>query len=145
MIPETVNILLVEDDDVDAEAVRRGFSKARVTNRVFRATNGAEALETLRNDDSPMRDAPYLILLDLRMPRMNGLEFLDEIRHDEDLQNSSVFVLTTSTAALARSAAYARFIAGYITKSKAGVDFMDLIRMLECYGKIVEFPRVANK
>lgn len=136
-----VKILLVEDDDIDAEAVRRGFAKARVSTPIYRASNGLQALEQLRSPTSPLKNSPYIILLDLKMPQMNGLEFLDAIRKDQRLHKSIVFVLTTSNDSQDRTAAYDRFVAGYITKSKAGVDFLDLIRMLDHYWRIVELPR----
>ena len=136
-----VNILLVEDDDVDAEAVRRGFAKARVDTPIFRASTGVQALEQLRSPNSPLKDSPYIILLDLKMPQMNGIEFLDAVRNDQLLSKSIVFVLTTSNDSQDRTAAYDRFVAGYITKSKAGVDFHDLIHMLDHYRRVVELPR----
>ncbi|MBI1249183.1 response regulator [bacterium] len=140
MIPQSLKILLVEDDDVDAEGVKRGFAKANIGAPIFRATNGFQAIEVLNDPAGPFADAPYIVLLDLKMPKMNGIEFLEAIRRDENLRNSIVFVLTTSNDSQDRVAAYANCVAGYITKSKAGVEFRDLIQMLESYTKIVELP-----
>lgn len=142
MSNNTVHILLVEDDDVDAEAIERAFDKARVGNPIHRAHDGIEALAMLRGETGiePI-PRPYLILLDLKMPRMNGLAFLQEIRKSEDLRRSVVFVLTTSAGEQDRLDAYKHFAAGYIVKSRAGDDFVELIQMLDHYWRIVEFPQ----
>lgn len=143
MIPQDIRILLVEDDDVDAEAVRRGFSKAGVTCPLFRATNGVEALAMLREKDGNFQGVPYIVLLDLKLPQMTGVEFLEAVRHDDALRKSVVFVLTTSNDTKDKIAAYSYCIAGYVTKSNAGIEFRDLIRMLEHYSQINEFPICA--
>ena len=140
MISPSLKILLVEDDDIDAEAVRRGFAKANIGSPIYRATNGLQAIEFLNDSAGPFSDSPFIVLLDLKMPKMNGIEFLQTIRADDNLRNSVVFVLTTSNDSQDRTAAYSNFVAGYITKSKAGLEFRDLIRMLESYTKIVELP-----
>jgi CheY-like chemotaxis protein len=132
-----VSILLVEDDDVDAIGIQRALKKIRIANPFHRARDGIEGLEMLRNNDV---SSPYIILLDLNMPRMNGLEMLDELRHDEILSDSVVFVLTTSKDDQDKTAAYKQHIAGYIVKSKLDTDFSELLKLLECYWRIVELP-----
>ena len=89
-----LNILLVEDDEVDVMNVKRAFQKAHITNPLFVAGNGLEALEMLRGDEMPKQRR--LVLLDLNMPRMNGIEFLRELRKDPELSATAVVVLTTS-------------------------------------------------
>lgn len=93
------SILLVEDDEVDIEVIRRLFEKRRIANQLYVAHDGASALQMLRGEEAydPVR-RPYVILLDLNMPRMNGLDFLDQLRRDADLKDSVVFVLTTSNS-----------------------------------------------
>lgn len=136
-----VQVLLVEDDEIDAEAVRRAFRRHRIANPVALARNGREALEMLRgSEDRPPLPRPYLILLDLNMPQMTGLEFLGALRADPDLSDSIVFVLTTSDAERDISDAYERHIAGYMVKSKIGEDFLKLIGMLDHYWRMIEFP-----
>ena len=89
-----VTIFLVEDDEVEAEAVTRAFRKAHIGNPIETARDGVEALERLRGQNGQQKlEKPYLILLDLNMPRMNGLEFLQELRGDADLSSTVVFVL----------------------------------------------------
>lgn len=132
----TVQILLIEDDDVDVEAIKRGFKKNKIANPFIIAKDGIEGLKILRSE----LKQPYLILLDLNMPRMNGIEFLREIRSDPVLKTSIVFVLTTSDAEKDRWAAYEQNIAGYLLKSQAGQDFINVIQMLDHYWRYVEFP-----
>ena len=137
----TVNILLVEDDEVDVMAIKRAFRELKIANPLFEARDGVEALEMLRGTAGrePIMH-PLLILLDLNMPRMGGLEFLDELRKDPDLHRSMVFVMTTSAAEEDRVRAYNHNIAGYVLKHSPGRTFMDAIAMLEHYWRVVEFP-----
>lgn len=136
----TVKLLLVEDDSLDVQAIRRALRKARVANPLHVARDGVEALEMLRGNGRPALVRPYIILLDLNMPRMNGIEFLSELRDDESLRDSVVFVLTTSDDDQDIMQAYDNLIAGYMVKSKAGEDFIKLIGMLDHYWRIVELP-----
>jgi CheY-like chemotaxis protein len=95
------------------------------------------ALEMLRGVDSlPLIDDPLIIILDLNMPRMNGLQFLQELRSDPDLHKLIVFVLTTSKDDQDRSKAYSNHIAGFIAKSDFDTSFLDAVAMLESYWKI---------
>ena len=94
MTSPALNILLVEDDEIDVKNVKRAFLKNHITNPVFVAENGLEALEMLRNGTVPKRRR--IVLLDLNMPRMNGIEFLGELRKDPELAATPVIVLTTS-------------------------------------------------
>ena len=140
---KNVHMLLVEDDDVDAEAVTRAFTKARIANPFTRVHNGIEALKVLRGEDGYAKmPRPYMILLDLNMPQMNGIEFLQTLRQDPKLKNSVVFVLTTSNRDEDKVAAYDTQVAGYLLKDRAGADFFHLIEMLDAYWRIVEFPPV---
>ena len=138
---QIIHILLVEDDEIDAEAIVRGFQKQQVENPITVVPNGIEALNALRGEGSYDRiPAPYLILLDLNMPRLNGLEFLQAVRQDPQLKSSIVFVLTTSDSDRDKLAAYREQIAGYLLKQRSGVNFIDLVNMLDSYWRIVEFP-----
>ena len=136
MPKDTVTILLVEDDFVDIEAIKRGFRKNKIANPFIVAHDGIEAMELL---DKGI-EHPFLILLDLNMPRMNGIEFLKELRKKPTLSHAIVFVLTTSNADRDRWAAYEQHIAGYLLKSQAGKDFVNVIEMLDMYWRYVEFP-----
>lgn len=138
-----VHVLLVEDDEVDAEAVERGFRKQRISNPFTVVSNGIEALAKLRATGEERLPRPYMVLLDLNMPQMNGIEFLSELRTDETLKRSVVFVLTTSNRDEDKVAAYDAQVAGYLLKSRAGEDFVNLLDMLNAYWRIVEFPSEA--
>lgn len=136
-----VTILVVEDDDIDAMAIERSLKKQKVVNNMCRAKDGIEALEILRGNGNPQPlSRPFLILLDINMPRMNGLEFLEELRADDTLKDSIIFVLTTSKADEDRLAAYKNNVAGYIVKSDVASGFMDVVVMLESYWKVVTLP-----
>lgn len=137
----TINVLLVEDDDVDAEAVQRAFQQNRIANPITVAQDGLVALALLRGENgNPPFPRPNVILLDLNMPRMGGIEFLEEIRNDTRLKDSIVFVLTTSEAEVDKVAAYDQCVAGYMVKSRVGEDFLRLTEMLECYWRVIELP-----
>jgi len=135
------NILLVEDDEVDVMAVKRAFRDLKLANPLHVARDGLEALSILRGDDGKTAlPLPYIILLDLNMPRMSGLEFLEELRKDPKLHSSIVFVMTTSAAEEDRVRAYNYNIAGYVLKHSPGRTFLDAITMLEHYWRVVELP-----
>lgn len=141
MESKTVNVLLVEDNEVDVEAVHRAFRKHKIANPVHIARDGVEALEILRGEGGEaVLDRPYLILLDLNLPRMNGIDFLRELRRDARLKDSIVFVLTTSQNQDDQSASYSFNVAGYIVKGNIGRDFIGLVDMLDSYWRVVEFP-----
>jgi CheY-like chemotaxis protein len=136
-----IHILLVEDDEVDAEAIVRAFRKQKIANPVTIVSDGIEALEVLRGTGENERlPRPYLILLDINMPRMNGIEFLQVLRQDQELERSIVFMLTTSNRDEDKLAAYDEQIAGYLVKARAGEEFADVINMLNSYWRVVEFP-----
>ena len=138
------NILLVEDDDVAAEAVTRSLKKNGVTFPVVTAEDGMTALEILRGRHPTRKIAyPYIILLDLNMPRMNGFEFLQELRKDPQLSSAVVFVLTTSDAPSDRARAYRENIAGYMVKAAVGPQFSRLAKFLEEYRSTILLPEVA--
>lgn len=134
MTTNRLNVLLVEDDDVSAEAVERSLKKHGVDSNLVWAEDGQEALDILRGQHPTKKiSRPRLILLDLNMPRMNGFEFLDALRGDKELSSSIVFVLTTSDSDADRSSAYHRHIAGYMVKSTVGPQFAQLCRLLNEY------------
>ncbi|HET7506524.1 MAG TPA: response regulator [Kofleriaceae bacterium] len=133
-----LNILLVDDDEVDVMTVKRAFSKANIANQVFVATDGIEALAILRADGVPT--TRRLILLDLNMPRMNGIEFLRELRGDPALQALTVVVLTTSNEDRDRVEAYQLNVAGYLLKPVTFQSFAEVMAALNKYWTLMEFP-----
>jgi len=137
-----VNILLVEDDTVDVMNVERAFAKNNIQNPLFLAKNGIEALAMLRGTDgtTKIHPRPQIILLDLNMPKMNGLEFLKEIRQDPALKSISVFVMTTSIDDRDRCEAYNLNVAGYILKPVSFEKFVSAVSILDSYWKLCEQP-----
>ena len=142
---QPVNILLVDDDEIDVETVKMELKDHRIANPVYVARDGIEALEMIRglNGQEPIPH-PYLILLDINMPRMNGHEFLEEIRKDPEHHSAIVFILTTSNDDADRFKAYEHNVAGYIVKDHAGENFQSAIKLLEHYWKVVEFPPASS-
>jgi CheY-like chemotaxis protein len=133
-----VNVLLVDDDQICRHGVRRALSKQGLSNRVFEARHGIEALEMLRGTNGRNSiPRPVTILLDLNMPQMTGHEFLNEIRDDPALQDSNVFVISTSMSAGDIQRCYRKNVAGYVTKSGGSDAFSDLACMLREYWRAV--------
>lgn len=136
-----ISILLVEDDDGDAKAVRRAFQDSKIANPIVRAEDGFEALSILRGEDGRTSiSRPYLMLVDLNMPRMDGIELVQKIREDPLLHKTVVFILTTSKSDEDKAKAYQLNVAGYILKENAGEDFLRLVNLIESYWKVVEIP-----
>ena len=136
-----LNIVLIEDDDGDAMAVQRAFRKAKIANVMVRAVDGIEALEMLRGTNGKEKiPSPYILLVDLNMPRMNGIQLVQALRADMELHHSIAFVLTTSKRDEDKVAAYDLNIAGYIVKETAAQDFLNLVNLVDCYWRIVEMP-----
>ena len=132
---KAVNILLVEDDEIDVRAFLRTFEQLKIANPVTVAKDGVEGWEKLKS-----LPRPYLIVMDINMPRMNGLELLKKIRGSEEFRDSIVFVLTTSTDEQDKFDAYNLNVAGYMIKSDMGTSFNRAISMVENYWKVVELP-----
>lgn len=135
MIQKLVNILLVEDDEVDVMNVRRAFSKNNIKNELFVAGNGVEALDMLRTAIVPL---PRIIILDINMPKMNGIEFLKNLRDDDTLKNISVFVMTTSNEDSDKINAYNLNVAGYILKPLSFEKFITSVATLKNFWSLCE-------
>lgn len=136
-----LNILLVEDDEVDVMTVQRAFKKGNITNPLYVAGNGLEALIMLRGESGQPLVVPIerrIILLDLNMPKMNGLEFLQEMRADSTIRHIPVVVLTTSNEERDRLEAYQLNVAGYILKPVTFSIFVDLMVTLNKYWTLCE-------
>lgn len=138
MANKLLNILLVEDDEIDVMNVRRAFEKNHIANPLWTAGNGIEALALLRGDEIPLERR--LVLLDLNMPRMNGIEFLRELRADPELLATPVVVLTTSDDERDRVNAYNLNVAGYILKPVTFMSFVETMATLNKYWTLVELP-----
>ena len=132
---KVVTILLVEDDEIDVKALRWAFDKLKIANPLVVAKDGVEAWEVLQT-----LPRPYLIITDINMPRMNGIELLRKIRQSDDFRDSIVFALTTSNDEQDKIDAYELNVAGYMLKSDMGTSFTRAISLIDNYWKVVEFP-----
>jgi CheY-like chemotaxis protein len=130
-------VLLLEDDTVDAMTVKRALKDLKVTNPLVRVINGEEALKYLRSE---LNIKPCVILLDLNMPRMNGVEFLKIVKADDKLKGIPVVVLTTSKADQDRNECFTRSVAGYIVKPVDYKNFLEAMRVLDLYWTLSELP-----
>ncbi|MEP7121108.1 MAG: response regulator [Byssovorax sp.] len=130
------HILLVDDDEIDVMNVRRAFEKGKIENPLYHAEDGLAALEMLRDGTIP-KDR-RLVLLDLNMPRMNGIEFLRELREDPALHGIPVVVLTTSDEERDRLEAYHFHVAGYLVKPVRFLSFVELMTTLNRYWTLME-------
>jgi CheY-like chemotaxis protein len=136
MDERVINILLVDDDEVDVMTVKRAFARANISNPIFVATNGLEALEMLRKDAIPAKRR--IVLLDINMPKMNGIEFLRELRADPELQHVTVVALTTSNADRDRLEAYKLNVAGYLLKPVTFQQFAEVMATINKYWALME-------
>jgi CheY-like chemotaxis protein len=134
----SLNILLVEDDEIDVMNVKRAFDNNHITNPVYVAGNGLEALEKLRSGAIPQ--GRRIVLLDLNMPKMNGIEFLRELRSDPALAPTPVVVLTTSNNDHDKIDAFKLNVAGYLVKPVTFAEFSELMVTLNKYWTLVEMP-----
>ena len=130
-------ILLVEDDKVDAMTVKRSLRDIHVTNRLLLAGNGEDALQYLRE---PNIDRPCIILLDLNMPKMNGLEFLQVLKQDAILKKIPVIVLTTSKNEQDKLESFRLGVAGYMIKPVDYQQFVEVVRTINLYWTLSEMP-----
>lgn len=134
---ETVHVLLVEDNEIDREAVHRVFRRQQLDHAIVDAKDGVEALRLMRGGHVPR---PSLILLDLNLPRLSGIEMLRHVRSDPALQSHVVLVLTTSRSPKDVADAYAQNVAGYMVKADLGPGLHLLGEFLDKYTRAVELP-----
>ncbi len=137
---QDMNILLVEDNDLDVEILQRGLKKTGSSGALMRARDGLEALEILRDNAASLVPRPYVILLDINMPRMNGHEFLEVLRNTEDIKDARVFVFTTSDSKKDVGIAYQNNASGYIVKPNSSSELTNILEALEQFWAICEDP-----
>jgi CheY-like chemotaxis protein len=131
-------ILLVEDDQVDVMTVKRALDEIHVTNPIINEENGEEGLRYLRDSAN---ERPCLILLDLNMPVMNGVEFLQVVKQDANLRRIPVVVLTTSEEQQDKINSFDLGVAGYMAKPVNYRQFVEVMRTLDAYWTISEVPQ----
>ena len=130
-------ILLVEDDRVDVMMVQRALKDINVTNPLEIAGNGEEALAYLKN---PTNRKPCVVLLDLNMPRMNGVEFLKIVKNDEQLRRIPVVVLTSSREEQDKVDSFDLSVAGYMIKPTDFRQFIEVAKTIDLYWTLSELP-----
>lgn len=139
MSPKATNvtILIVDDNDLDAMAIQRTLKKMEISNPVHRCVDGVEAIEYLQGSASK---TSYIILMDVNMPRMDGIECVRRIREDKKLKRSVIFMMTTSRSDNDILKSYELNVAGYILKSDVSNGLMKSLSLLEHYLENVELP-----
>jgi len=137
IIKKIIDILLVEDDIVDVMTVKRAFKEINITNSLSVTGNGEEALEYLKDENN---EKPGLILLDLNMPKMNGIEFLKIIKNNEAHKSIPVVVLTTSKEEQDKLSSFNYSVAGYIIKPVDYMQFLEAVKTIRMYWTLSELP-----
>ena len=128
-------ILLVEDDKADIMTIKRALKECDASNQLFAVGNGEEALSFLRDDRNPR---PGFILLDLNMPKMSGIEFMEIVKHDDALKHIPIVVLTTSRQESERIESFQLGVAGYVIKPMNYHQFVDMVKAITHYWSISE-------
>lgn len=137
----TTTFLVVDDNELDVEKILRGFAKINVANQVVCAGNGYEAFDVLRGTNGREKiRTPFVILLDVNMPRMNGFEFLEELRADKSLAHAPVFILTTSDTQDDVDTAFRFNVCGYIVKPVAMDEMLEALATLNMYWTLSALP-----
>ena len=135
------NFLLIEDDIIDVKTVKRALKKSHLEVELFVATNGEEAISKLLGKDGFEKiPFPSIVILDLNMPRMNGIEFLTKVREDEELRSLIIIVLTTSQDERDIYDAYDKNVAGYIVKPLVFSDLIETFIAINDYWSMSELP-----
>ncbi len=130
-------ILLVEDDMVDIMTVKRAVRELQIENPLIVTRNGEEGITYLNT----CRDnLPFIILLDINMPRMNGIEFLKVVKQDKALRAIPIIILTTSKEQQDRYESFHLGVAGYMVKPVHYQEFLDLLKMINAYWTHSEMP-----
>jgi CheY-like chemotaxis protein len=130
-------LMVVEDDQVDVMTIRRALKEIAVVNQIIQLENGEEALTYLRD---PKKEKPCLILLDLNMPIMNGVEFLQAVKGDDHLKRLPVVVLTTSEEQQDKVNSFNLGVAGYMAKPVDYRQFVEVMRSIDRYWTLSEMP-----
>ena len=144
---EPIKILLVEDDDGHARLIERNLRRVNLSNPIERVRDGLEALEYLRNEgafgDRRRFSRPRLVLLDINMPRMDGIEVLERVKADEQLRCLPVIMLTSTDNQAEIDRCYCAGASGYVAKPVNIVSLGEKLERLGMFLEIVEFPLVA--
>lgn len=137
-----INILLIEDNIDDATGIAQALGQYDWFS-LTTAANGEAALAVLRGEGGQLPfPRPYIILLDLYLPKIDGFAFLQALRQDPDLRSSIVFVITLSVSSVNKIRTYHNGIAGYFPKESLGTRFEKLGFFLSSYCPLVQFPEV---
>ena len=134
---KNLEIMLVEDDTVDVMTVKRALKDINVANHLIVASDGEEALTYLRDE---MNKRPEIILLDLNMPRMNGIEFLKAAKKNGVLKSIPVVVLTTSGDDQDKVDSFNLGVAGYMVKPVDYAQFVEVMKTINLYWTLSELP-----
>ncbi|MBL0699421.1 MAG: response regulator [Desulfosarcina sp.] len=130
-------ILLVEDDQVDAMTVKRALKEIKITNRLNIVNDGEAALKFLKNSEN---EKPGIILLDLNMPKMNGIEFLKIAKKDDSIKKIPVVVLTTSQEDQDKVDSFNLGVTGYMIKPVGYLKFVEVVKTIDLYWTLSELP-----
>lgn len=131
------SIMLIEDDKIDAMTVKRALKELAVPNQLVISGNGDEALDFLNDINNPK---PCIIIMDINMPKMNGIEFLKTLKSDFSLRSLPVIILTTSRQESDRVDSFNHGVAGYMIKPVDYDQFLEVMKSIVTYWTTSELP-----
>ena len=139
--PDLVNILLVENDETHIADIQRSFTENKIKNPLYVARDGFEALQMLKGEKKDITVAqPRIVLLDINIPKMHGIDFLISLRRDPKLRSISVFVMTDSDEERDKVSAYDLNVAGYILKPTSFEGLTNAMLILSLYWQLCKIP-----
>lgn len=136
---DKLKVLLVDDDEVDYMNVKRAFKKNKLEHSLDYQPNGLDAITYLKSVEKTS-DLPQVILLDINMPKMNGHEFLEQLRGEDKLKHIVVYVLTTSSQNSDIDKAYQQQVSGYLVKPLDFDEFKSTVKKLDDLWEVQKFP-----
>lgn len=137
---QSPNLFFIDDDEIDILAIKRALKKKNIKNPIFDAKDGQEAWNKLNGIDATPIPTPYIIFLDLNMPKMNGIELLKKIRNTDKFKKIIIFIMTTSDNQRDKDQVYNLNVAGYIIKNSHSGNFDKIAEMIRLYSEIVSMP-----
>ncbi|MFN3557302.1 MAG: response regulator [Bacteroidales bacterium] len=141
---KNISIIIAEDDEGHALLIKRNLARSGVLNPILHFRDGEEVLDFFTNENSDFRKQPdmgYVLLLDIKMPRIDGIEVLEKMKNDPELQNIPIIMITTTDTPREIEMCHSLGCNSYIVKPINYEKFMDVVRKLGYFLDIVQVPK----